>query len=104
CAAEVGIGWGYDAGVFTAPPAPPPEPANLETYAVAKRYAVEVGGIVVGGVPIATDDRSKQMIIGARIAADADPNWTTQWVGGDGGIYPVNAAAMIAISDAVQAH
>jgi hypothetical protein len=76
----------------------------LSTYAVDVRWRNETGGIVVGGVPIATDDRSKQMIVGARIAADADPNWSTEWVGADGNVYPVTATAMIAISDAVQAH
>jgi hypothetical protein len=55
-------------------------------------------------MPHATDDRSKQMIIGARIAANADPDWTTQWVGADGSVHPVDAAIVIAISDAVQAH
>lgn len=77
---------------------------HLTAYAADRRWRKENGGIVVGGVPIATDDRSKQMIIGARLAADADPDWTTQWVGADGSVHPVNAAAMIAISDAVQAH
>lgn len=83
---------------------PVPLKEKLTAYAAAARWQKEIGGIVVGGAPIATDDRSKQMIIGARLAADADPAWTTQWVGADGSVHPVNAAAMIAISDAVQAH
>lgn len=77
---------------------------RLIQYAAAARWLREVGGVAIGGVPVATDDRSKQMIIGARIAADADPNWTTQWVGADGAIYPIDAAAIITISNAVQAH
>jgi len=77
---------------------------NLVDYASAARYAKEVGGITIAGVPVATDDRSKLMIIGARVAADADPTWATEWQGADGGSYPINAAAMIAISNAVQAH
>lgn len=76
----------------------------LSTYAADARWRREVGGIAVAGVPVATDDRSKQMIIGARVAADADADWTTQWVGADGNIYPIDAAAIVAISDAVQAH
>jgi hypothetical protein len=44
------------------------------------------------------------MIIGARLAANSDPDWSTQWVGADGSIYPIDAAAIVAISDAVQAH
>ncbi|WP_199092840.1 DUF4376 domain-containing protein [Bosea sp. ASV33] len=62
------------------------------------------GGIVVASVPIATDDRSKVMITGARVTAMADPGWSTVWHGADGATYPVDAAAMIAISGQVQAH
>ncbi|ABE63170.1 hypothetical protein Nham_2379 [Nitrobacter hamburgensis X14] len=77
---------------------------DLLAYAADARWRREVGGITVAGVSVATDDRSKQMIIGARIAADADSNWSTSWVAADGSIVPVNATTIIAISDAVQAH
>jgi hypothetical protein len=77
---------------------------DLFAYAALRRWEKEIGGISVAGVPVATDDRAKQMIIGARVAADADPEWATIWVGANGDRYPVNAAAMIAISNAVQAH
>jgi hypothetical protein len=76
----------------------------LSTYAADVRWRKEVGGIVVGGVPVATDDRSKQMITGARLAAEANPAWSTSWVGSDGNVYPVDAATIIVISDAVQEH
>lgn len=76
----------------------------LSVYAADARWRRETGGITVAGVPVATDDRSKQMIIGARVAANADPDWSTLWVGADGEIYPIDAPAIIAISDAVQAH
>lgn len=82
----------------------PPTMAELVAYASSARYAKEIGGIVVAGVPVATDDRSKQMILGARVAADTDPDFSTLWVGADGNIYPVTAAAMITISNAVLAH
>lgn len=83
---------------------PTPAAIDLRGYAAAARYAKEVGGIVVAGVPISTDDRSKLMIVGARVAANSDPNWSTTWIGADGMAYPVTASTMIAISDAVQAH
>lgn len=83
---------------------PAAAPVSLGDYAAEARWRKEVGGVTIAGAPVATDDRSKQMIIGARIAVDADPNWSTQWVGADGAIYPVDAAAIIAISNAVQAH
>ncbi|PZU95055.1 MAG: hypothetical protein DI527_02055 [Chelatococcus sp.] len=78
--------------------------AALVAYAADRRWRLEVGGILVGSVPVATDDRSKLMITGARVAAMADPGWSTVWHGADGATYPVDAAAMVAISDAVQAH
>lgn len=82
----------------------PPTQDELVAYASNARYAKEIGGIVVADVPVATDDRSKQMILGARVAADVDPDFATLWVGADGIIYPITAAAMIMISNAVLAH
>ncbi len=79
-------------------------PVDLAAYAADVRWRKEVGGVLVSGIPIATDDRAKLMITGARVAAMADPGWTTSWHGTDGNTYPVDAAAMVAISDAVQAH
>ena len=80
------------------------EDVSLYTYAADARWRKEVSGITVAGAPITTDDRSKQMIIGARLAASVNPAWSTMWVGADGNIYPVDAATIIAISDAVQDH
>lgn len=79
-------------------------PADLVAYAANKRWEVETGGINVGGVPVATDDRSKIMIIGARVKADADANFTTQWKLPSGEFVSIDAATLIAISDAVLAH
>lgn len=76
----------------------------LLTYAADRRYAKEIGGVVISGIPVATDDRSKQMIMGARIAAEADSGFTTPWVGSDGSIDTLNATQVIAISNAVLAH
>lgn len=77
---------------------------NLIAYAADLRWRREVGGIVVDGVPVATDDRSKVMIVGARVAAEANPAWSTTWHGADGQVYPIDAPAMIAISVIVEAH
>lgn len=100
--AEVEPGWTVDeSGDFL-----PPEiqAIDLAAYAADARWRLETGGITVAGVPVLTDDRSKLMIAGARLAAMADPAWTTPWHGADGGIYPLDAAAIVAISDAVSAH
>jgi hypothetical protein len=76
---------------------------ELMAHLAALRYAREIGGITVAQVPVATDDRSKTMIMGARIAAASDPEFTTGWKTPDGYV-PLTAAEVIAISDAVLAH
>lgn len=77
---------------------------TLQEYAAAKRWEKEVGGIEINGFTVATDDRSKTMISGARVAAMANPNFTTAWKGSGGEFVPLDANAVIAISDAVLAH
>ncbi|MPR62113.1 DUF4376 domain-containing protein [Ochrobactrum intermedium] len=77
---------------------------TLQEYAAAKRWEKEVGGIEINGLTVATDDRSKTMISGARVAAMANPNFTTSWKGASGEFVPLDANAVIAISDAVLAH
>jgi len=79
------------------------EPPDLKAYLADKRWQAEVGGIEVGGVPVATDDRSKMMIMGARLKAEADPSFTTAWKSGDG-FATLDAPTLIAVSDAVLAH
>jgi hypothetical protein len=76
----------------------------LLNYAAEQRWRRETSGMTVAGVPILTDDRSKLMIAGARLAATAKPDWTTPWHGADGGTYVLDAAMIVAISDAVSAH
>ena len=93
--------WAGGAAVLTAPA---PDMPSLLAYAADRRWQIETGGIRVGDVPIATDDRAKLMIIGSRVAAAADPDWSTEWLAEDGETYSVDAAAMILIADAVQAH
>lgn len=63
-----GCTWTEEGG-FVEPPRPAPSKADLLSYAADKRWQVETGGLVIGGVPVATDDRSKIMIIGARVKA-----------------------------------
>lgn len=93
-------GWRKDGNSYL-PPAP--LAVDLYAYAADKRWRIETGGITVGGVPVATDDRSKTMIMGARIKADADPNYTVGWKT-EAGFVTLNATQIVAISDAVLAH
>jgi hypothetical protein len=89
---------------IVAPYERPVTAADLMSYAKDARWRKEIGGINIGGVPIATDDRSKLMITGARIKADSDTQWSTEWAGADGATYTVTAPMMIAISNAVSDH
>lgn len=84
------------------PPAPPK--VDLYAYAADKRWRVETGDVSVGGMTVATDDRSKVMIMGARIKADADPDYVVGWKGADGNFVELSAPQIIAVSDAVLAH
>jgi len=87
--------------LIEAPPPPPPRP--LPEVAADMRWQKEVGGITVNGVNVLTDDRSKLMIIGARMKAVEDGNTTKQWKT-PGGFVTLDAATLIAIGDAVEAH
>lgn len=82
---------------------PVPLKERLSAYVADKRWQVETGGIVVGGLPVATDDRSKIMIIGARVKAAADGDFTTEWKT-QAGFVSIDASTIVAISDAVLAH
>ncbi|MQY44509.1 DUF4376 domain-containing protein [Rhizobiales bacterium RZME27] len=89
--------------INTIPPYAPPA-IDLSVYTATKRWEREVGGIVVGGLDVATDDRSKIMISGARIKADKDPDFTAQWKCPDGGFMTLDASTIILASDAVLDH
>lgn len=61
--AGVQVGDVQDAqGMFAPPPEPSITAAQLVAYAAARRFAVETGGILVNGAPIATDRDSQAMI------------------------------------------
>lgn len=83
---------------------PTPTAADLVTHAAQRRWEKEAGGITLSGLVVHTDDRSKIMISGARVAAEADPNFTTQWKGADGSFVTLDAAMIVAISNAVSTH
>lgn len=107
CGDQIDEWYTYENEAFTPlhpSPDTPAEPADLLAYAADLRWQREVGGVTVAAVPVSTDDRSKVMIVGARVAAAADPEWSTIWHGADGNTYQIDAPAMLAISDAVQAH
>lgn len=85
-------------------PVATPSKNDLLDYSSHKRWEKENGGFDIGGMHIATDDRSKTMITGARIKADNDPNFTTPWKTPDGAFTRIDAAQIIAISNAMLDH
>lgn len=77
---------------------------DLIAYAAQKRWEVETGGIILNGLEVHTDDRSKTLIAGARMGADNNPGFTAQFKSADGTFVMVDAPTVIAISDAVLTH
>ncbi len=89
----------------------PVEPIPLDEIKAARkdaatdlRWRKETGGIVIAGVRVATDDRSKTLILGKRAQAQADPAATFRWKAAGGAWIALTGAQIIAIADAVADH
>lgn len=77
---------------------------GLLALAANLRWQKEVGGVSISGVAIATDDRTKVMVAGARVMAENDPSFVTQWKTSGNVFVPLDAPTIIAISNAIGAH
>lgn len=64
------------------------------------RYNTETGGMVVSGMPVKTDDRSKSLLNGALALCQAVPSTTINWKT-DAGFVSLTAAQISAIAVAV---
>ena len=69
----------------------------------ARRYEVEVGGIEVNGMEVATDRDSQGLVLGAAFAASMDPAYVVKWKTADGFV-DLDAATVIALAQAIRAH
>lgn len=78
-----------------------PQLANYNSDARVRKVN---GGMVAAGVPVETDDRSRQFIADAARQAQADPTFTTKWFGSDGNFYNVTNAQLIEMSATVNNH
>lgn len=78
--------------------------AAQKAAATDLRWSKETGGIVIAGVPVATDDRSKTLILGKRAQAQADPAVIFRWKAASGDWVDLNGSQIIAIADAVADH
>ena len=76
---------------------------DLKAYTAERRWQKEVGGVTVSGIRLETDDRSKTMLIGARLSAMVDPAITRQWKT-ENGFVTLDAPTIIALSDVVTNH
>lgn len=91
-------------GLVREPNAPPLDEEGLIAYAADARWRAETGGFDLAGMHVASDDRSKTMIIGARVKADKDASFTTRWKGPDGAFSTIDAPTIILISDGMLQH
>lgn len=78
-------------------------PTPTAAVIAARRYEAEVGGLVLNGMQIDTDDRSKLLINGAALEATIDPAYMMQWKT-PGGFIELTAQQVIGIARAVRAH
>lgn len=85
------------------PPAYVPTNTDHRAAVAAERYKRETAGIVVGGMPVDTDDRSKLLINGAALEAMIDPAYVMNWKTPNGFIQ-LEAEQVIAVARAVRAH
>jgi hypothetical protein len=69
-----------------------------------KRWEVEIGGIMVDGARIETDDRSKLLLLGKRTKAVENSEGTTRWKAGSGQFVDLPNTFIVAAADAVEAH
>jgi hypothetical protein len=83
---------------------PMPDAAALRAYAAVARWRKEIAGISVGGLTVATDDRSKALIQGAYLQAQRDAAFTAQWKTASGTFMSIGSADIEAIALAVASH
>lgn len=67
------------------------------------RYRHEIGGIVLAGMAIDTDDRSKTLISGSALKAMRDPDYVLRWKT-PAGFVDLSATEVLAVADAVSDH
>lgn len=76
---------------------------DLVAHAAATRWAVETGGIIIGGTRISTDRESQRMIAGAAAYVGADPSAVIAFKAASGWV-DLPASAVSAIALAVAGH
>ena len=75
---------------------------NIKNIA-ARRYAEEISGTIINGIPVDTDRQSQALITGAALAATIDPAYVCRWKT-KGGFIVLDATAIIGVATAVRNH
>ncbi|WP_065755194.1 DUF4376 domain-containing protein [Bradyrhizobium paxllaeri] len=74
----------------------------LKAVAANLRWNIEMAGMTLpNGLPVATDRESQGMIVGAVVAAMANPAFTCKWKAADGTFVTLDAATVIMVGTAV---
>lgn len=69
-----------------------------------KRYEVEIGGVLINGIPVETDRNSQMLLNGAVSFVGKRPTSTIKWKAGNGAFVELNSAQIDAIGVAVAEH
>jgi hypothetical protein len=100
----------YDANTNTVQEILTPVPKDLDYVLDLKlsdladlRWFIENNGTVFNGVPIATDDNSQNKILGLRLSAMANSEYTVNFKSPIG-FFQLDANTIFALSDAVRDH
>lgn len=81
-------------------------PLDLYRYAATKRKAlIEAGTVMVGGVPVPTDETTRNFLAGAGARIASDPSYAiADWKISDGVYVPLDSQTILAIAHAVADH
>ncbi len=80
------------------------EKGRLIAWAANRRWELETAGAPFRGHRVATDDRSKILMMGSVMASQMTPGWSTKWQFLDGGSLVLNGADVAAMSLGAQAY
>lgn len=97
---------GEDGTISKVAPAPPTPEEIAQQWALTianTRYEHEISGIVVQGMSIATDDRSKALITSAALKAMRNPEHVLSWKTSDGFV-ELSGSRLLDVADAVNEH
>lgn len=79
-----------------------PVKERLLSHAANRRWEIEVAGISIGGIPVATDDRSKLLMSAARAKAKEDVGYSKNWKVAPAQYVTLDADQLVSMADLVE--